>query len=171
MFCKNCGIQLDDGSNFCNNCGINVSGSELAKTTAVEKPKNKRGAFHNFLLSFLLSSPLLIMNLWSWRIYQWFEFKLCLPGGVYMVMKDYKDYQKMQVWDKAISASEILVVFCWIGTVIYVLGMVLCIIEAKGIIRKSKLRSVCIFAIPAIVMIIVAICTYPAIFNYKSTFR
>lgn len=23
MFCKNCGKELDDGSNFCNHCGAN----------------------------------------------------------------------------------------------------------------------------------------------------
>lgn len=171
MYCSKCGTQLPDGANFCNNCGASVSSSTIPKVSTVEKPEDKS---YNKVISFVKNAPLfisgLIMSLLTWPIYLWFELKIRLPGMVYSVLKDYGDYHEMRVWDKAISSSETLGIFCWVGIAFLVLGLVLYIVEAKGIIRKSKLRNTCLLAIPVIIMIAIAVCTYPAIFNYESTF-
>lgn len=171
MYCSKCGTQLSDGANFCNNCGANVGNSIPPMTSVIEKSEDKS---YNKVVSFMRNAPLfisgLIMSLLTWPIYLWFELKLRLAGSVYSVLKDYGDYYEMSVWNKAISASETLGVFCWIGVILLVLGIVLYIVEAKRIIRKSKLRNICLLVIPIIIMLVIAVCTYPAIFNYESTF-
>ena len=171
MYCSKCEMQLSDRANFCNNCGANVSSSTPPIASMVEKPEDKS---YSKVVSFIRNAPLfisgLIMSLLTWPIYLWFEVTLRLPGNVYSVLKDYGDYYEMSVWDKAISCSETLGIFCWIGAILLVLGIVLYVVEVKRIIRKSKFRNICLLAITVIIMIVIAICTYPAIFNYESTF-
>lgn len=170
-FCINCGTQLSDEVNFCNNCGANISGFNASKMSVAENPEDKS---NNKVVIFVKNAPLfmsgLIMSLLTWPIYLWFELIIRLPGAVYSSIKEWQVYNEMIVWDNAISSSETLGVFGCIGVIALVLGLVLYIIETKGIIRKSKLRNICLFAIPTITIIIIAICTYPAIFDYETTF-
>lgn len=164
-FCQHCGKEIFDEAVICPGCGCSVQNTSTISTLG--KPEDRS---YNKVVSFIRNAPLfisgLIMSLLTWPMYLWFELNLRIPGSVYSLL----DFPEMKIWNNAISSSEILGIFCWIGVILPVLGIVLYLVEVKGIIRKSKLRNICLFIIPVVVAIIIVICAYPAIFNYKSTF-
>lgn len=45
MFCKNCGTQLSDGSNFCSNCGCDLREPETSTTTQTAEVSNAQNAY------------------------------------------------------------------------------------------------------------------------------
>ncbi|MBQ8249018.1 MAG: zinc-ribbon domain-containing protein [Clostridia bacterium] len=171
MFCNKCGSPLADGSAFCSKCGARIGSSDspmFPPTASIDyKPENKAANFFKNA-SLLLSG--LITCLLTWPMVAWFETDLRLAGAVYSLIKKYNDYGEKRVWDNAVTASELLSVFCFIGVALVVLGIVFFILRAKGVIPKSKIIPICCFAIPTAIIILIAIFTHPAIFRYESTF-
>ncbi len=171
MFCCNCGKEILITQKFCTNCGAEQKNNEKFRGCMLKKTNNK---FCKNFITFISNASLflsgLIVSLLSLPIYIWFELKIRLPGDIRGVLLDYHNYEEIIIWDKAISALEILGVFCWVGIILLFSGIFIYIITVKGIIKKSKLRNICLFFIPIIIIIIIMISTYPALFNYESTF-
>lgn len=189
MFCNKCGAKTTNEDVFCSKCGTKInniqSTTEDVWSNSYDNSHNKQSATkeiwsnsydnsYNKVVLFIKNAPLLIsgliMSLLTLPIHLWFELKIRLPGEIRGRLADYGDYHEMRVWDKAISSSDTLGVFCCIGIFVLILGMVVYINEYARGFRKSKLKTICFFIIPTVVIAIVAICTYPALFNYASTF-
>ena len=164
MFCGKCGSKIPDDAGFCGRCGARVCRSGLLPA---DRPRSR---LTDFLKSCSLIFGGLIMSLLTWPMFLVFEFKIRLSGAAYSVIKDYGDINEIRVWDSAVQASDILGVLIWVSAAVFVAGIVLCIAERKGLLRASRIRSICCAAVPAAIGVMAAIATYPAIFDYIKTF-
>lgn len=165
MFCQNCGTELPNGSKFCNRCGASIAEVQPTEKTVEKKEEQTQ----NKAVGFIMRAPLfisgIVMALLSWPISAWFELGVRRAGEVW----NYLDSYERQVWNNADTASSVLNVFLLLSIIFTVLGLVLYIIETKGILRKSKLRNR-LLLLPALIMVIVALLTYPALFQYAAVF-
>lgn len=179
MFCSKCGKEVRAGDAFCDGCGAKVSVSTSSYGMGTVTKNEEKGECNKLILFFEKASLMLsalIMFLSTFLIKLWYGSMqktgsyIAVEKEYHSVYPTYESARRIEVWDNAQSVADTLDVFLLIGAILFVLGVVLCVLEYMGKIHKSKVFNICCFFIPIAVAVIVAIYAYPAIDEYERLF-